>query len=385
MPSCLQWGQENFTECAEWLDNGHSECTEWEDHGYSECSDWDKNCCDWWPCSWGCKIVSWVCAATVWIASWVCVVSVWISSWVCAAWVTVTSLVCVLWDIATTVINVVLVTIESIVGWVLSGLAAIVAVILSIPFLGGLIRWIINLVTAIVWAVVSLADAFLGLIGIRPEKLLRVCPVILADERSRPVDTVAHAVDQLQVAANLLKREANIRLVPSGPFKYSTGFNDAPVVTEEWIKVLDREPGDSDTLDPPCDAEGFGADLGVAGSKFNLLMIVHCFFGAWRRLLGYGAPVSVFFVRSVPGSEGCGMWIVDFVTVAANVVPTPQDLRRVTTHELGHSTNLWHVDASSNGDNLMAVPRPAVPDVMNYRLHTWQILLVRASKHVTYF
>jgi hypothetical protein len=268
---------------------------------------------------------------------------------------------------------------------VLSAIAAIVAIILSIPILGGLIRWIVNLVTAIIWGVISIVDAVAGLIGIRPEKLLRVCPVILADERSRPVDSLEHAVDQLQIAANILKRDANIRLIPSAPFKYATGFGDVPIVTKDWIRVLTREPGDSDTLDPPCDLAGFGADLGVAGSKFNLLMMVHCFYGGWRRLIGYGAPVSVFFVRSVPGSEGCGMWIVDFITVAAQSLPIVEDLRRVTGHELGHATNLWHIDASSNGDNLMAVPRPNVPDVMTYRLYTWQVLLVRASKHVSYF
>jgi hypothetical protein len=114
-------------------------------------------------------------------------------------------------------------------------------------------------------------------------------------------------------------------------------------------------------------------------------MTTHCFYGAWRRLLGYGAPLSVFFVRSVPGGAGCGLWIVDFVTVAAQTVPTPQDLRRVAAHELGHAANLWHIGAASNADNLMATPRPPVANVFDYRLHDWQVLLVRASKHVTYF
>ncbi|WP_227386469.1 hypothetical protein [Microvirga rosea] len=291
-----------------------------------------------------------------------------------------------MWDVVVTIINAVVVTIESILGWVWSAIAAIIAVILSIPILGAFIRWIISLATAIVWTIASIADTIAGLLGIRPEKLLRVCPVILADERSRPVDTIDHAVDQLQAAAHLLKREANIRLVPSAPLQYVTGFSGTPIVTKDWITVLDREPGDSDTLDPPCDANAFGADLGVAGSKFNLLMTVHCFYGGWRRLLGYGAPVSVFFVRSVkPSKDGCGTWIVDFVTVAAQPMPTSQDLRRVACHEIGHTGNLWHLGATDNADNLMATPRPMVTDVMNYRLYDWQVLLLRASKHVSYF
>jgi hypothetical protein len=385
MPECLAWGTERTKECTDWRDDGHSECTEWRDDGHSECEDWDDRCCDWWPCSWGCKLVTWVCVAAVWVASWVCIAAVWVSSWVCVGWAWITTAVCVVWDVFVTIVSAVVVTLESIFGWVLSAIAAVIEIILSLPLIGAILRWIISLITAIWWTFVSIIDIVAGLLGIRPEKKLRVCAVILADERSKPVDSVEHAVDQLQVAANIFKRDANIRLIPSGPFQYSTGFNGAPVVTEDWITVLDREPGDTDTLDPPCDADGFAQDLGIPGSKFNLLMTVHCFYGTWRRLLGYGAPVSVFFVRSVPGSEGCGIWIVDFVTVAAQTMPIPQDLRRVAAHELGHASNLWHIGASDNGDNLMATPRPLLPDVFDFRMYDWQVLLVRASKHVSYF
>jgi hypothetical protein len=387
MPRCLTWGEQRIKECTDWRDNGHEECTDWRDDGYSECQDWDRNCCDWWPCSWGCKIISWICTASVWISSWVCYAAVWIAAVTCVAWATITTAVCVVWDFVVTVVNAVIVSVESIFGWVLSAIAAVVEIILSIPIIGALVRWIISLVEAIIWTIVSIIDAVAGLLGIRPEKLLRVCPVILADELSKPVDTLAHAVDQLQIAANILKRDANIRLIPSAPFKYATGFSGAPVVTEDWIKVLDREPGDPDTLDPPCDAAAFGADLGVAGSKFNLLMTVHCFYGTWRRLLGYGGPVSVFFVRSVQGGgAGCGTWIVDFVTVATQTMPlTDESLRRVACHELGHAGNLWHIGASDNPDNLMATPRPSVSNVMDFKIYDWQVLLLRASKHVTYF
>jgi hypothetical protein len=268
---------------------------------------------------------------------------------------------------------------------VLSGLAAIIAILLSLPIIGAIIRWLLNFLTAIIWFLIGLPDLILGLLGIRPEKLLRVCPVILTDERGKPVGNLKHAIDQLQIAANLMKRECNVRLVPLKPFQYATGLNGAPTVTADWIKVIDRGSHDSDVLDPDCDLSGFGADLGVAGSKFNLLMMVHCFYGAWRRLLGYGAPVSVFFVRSQQGgaAEGCGMWIVDFITVVGHVMPVSEDFRRVTVHEMGHATNLLHVDGT--GDNVMIMPRPSTTNVMDFRFYTWQILLIRASKHVSYF
>ncbi|MCY1668923.1 hypothetical protein [Rhizobium sp. SL86] len=385
MPTCLQWGEERVESCTSWADQGHSECTQWRDDGYSSCTAYEADCCDWWPCSWACKLVSWICVASVWVSSWVCIAAVWIAKWVCVGWTVVTTAICVLWDVVTTIVNAVLVTLEGLIGWVLSLIAAVVEIILSIPIIGAILRWVISLVTAVINIVASIVDILAGLVGIRPEKILRVCPVILADEFSRPVGNLAHAVDQLQVAADMLKRDCNIRLVPSGPFQYSTGFNGAPQVTEGWIKVLSREVGDPDTLDPSCNAEGFGNDLGKAGSKFNLLMTTHCFFGNWRRLTGYGAPVAVFFVRSVGGAEGCGLWITDFVTVVGRTMPVQPDLRRITTHEIGHATNLWHVPVASNGDNLMSVPRPMLPDVMQFRFYDWQVLLVRASKHVSYF
>lgn len=57
MPGCLEWATERV-----------EECNEWRDEGRNECQVWDDVCCDWWPCSWGCEIVSLLCTAFVWIA-----------------------------------------------------------------------------------------------------------------------------------------------------------------------------------------------------------------------------------------------------------------------------------------------------------------------------
>ncbi len=362
MPECLEWATERIESCNEWRDEGHNEC-----------SDWDDRCCDWWPCSWACKIITWICVGFVWIASWVCV-----------GWTVVTTTACVLWDVVTTVVNAVLVTLESLLGWVLSAIAFIIELIEMIPILGTLVRWIINIVTTIVATIVSLGDALLGLIGIRPEKKLRVCTVILRDEAGNPVAPVSYAVDLLQVAANVFKRDANVRLVPLAPFKYDSGFAGAPIVTADWV-VTESGGSDGDTLDAPCNA---GSDWWLGGSKFQFKVSTNCFFGAWRRVTGYGSPVTCFVIRSIPGAFGCSLWITDYLTVIQQAPVRPPGLinRRVLAHEAGHSTNLWHVNAGSNPTNLMGVPwTAAVPDLTQSRLEDWQVLLVRASRHVTYF
>jgi hypothetical protein len=49
-------------------------CKEYRDQGYNACARWDRNCCDWWPCSWACKLITWLCVAWYWISHWFCVV-----------------------------------------------------------------------------------------------------------------------------------------------------------------------------------------------------------------------------------------------------------------------------------------------------------------------
>jgi hypothetical protein len=370
MAKCLEWGEER-----------HQECSDWKDEGESTCSDWDRDCCDWWPCSWGCQIISWLCVAWVWV-----------SNWVCVGWTWVTTFFCLVWDVITTVVNAVIVTVESIVGWVLDAIAFVVELIFEIPYLGRLIKWIWNLVTFVVWSIVSLVDTLLGLLGIRPEKKLRICTIILRDERGNPVAATPYAVDLLQNAVDILRREANIRLVRLAPFAYDSGFADDGRVTADWIQVDDAN-GDSDTLDVPCDADGFGADLGVTGSKLDFKASTKCFFGNFRRVIGYGAPITGFVIRSVPddsggcGDYGCGLWLTDYITIRNQPCRGEGSLinRRVAAHELGHTGTLWHIGASSNPTNLMGVPFDGSDPPRQITLSTWQILLWRASKHVTYF
>lgn len=367
MPTCIEWGEQRVEECNEWRDEGHSECSEWDDQ-----------CCTWWPCSWGCKLVTWVCVFSVWVANVVCV-----------GWTVITTAVCVLFDVLSTVLNVVLVTLESILGWVLSAVAFLVELVMAIPVLGTLIRWAVNIATTIVWSLMSVPDALLGLIGIRPEKKLRVCTVILRDETGAVICDPPYAVDLLQVAADVFKRDANVRLLPLAPFKYSTGFLGAETVTEDWV-ATEGGASDADTLDAPCDEAGFGAEWGLTGSKFQLKASTNCFYGAWRRVTGYGSPVACFVVRSVGSSattQGCCLWLVDYMTVIFQPPPAGGGLinRRVLAHEGGHACNLWHIGAAANPTNLMGTPwNPTVPDLPQSRLDDWQVLLVRGSRHVTY-
>jgi hypothetical protein len=125
-------------------------------------------------------------------------------------------------------------------------------------------------------------------------------------------------------------------------------------------------------------------------------MSSYCFYGAWRRILGYGAPVTIFVVRDVDrdaatgdSTDGCSLWITNYVTIEAGIA-FPSALR-VAAHELGHVCNLWHLCVDDDVKNLMAdggtcsPTSSTFPDFVDPYLDDWQVLLLRASRHVTYF
>ena len=368
--------------CIEWVDERTQECTELVDQGQNECSDFQAACCTWVPCSWACAVVSWVCVAYVWVEHIVCVSWVWISTAVCVAW-----------DVVTMMVSAILVVVEFVAGGVLSVLAAAIELIQAIPGLGAFVRWLLNSVTWLVWIVVSIPDTVLGLFGIRPEKKLRVCTVIMRDMRGNLMATTPNVVAMLQLACDVYKRDANVRIIPHWPLRISNGFAGPEIVNEDWV-VLDGYGTGEEVLTAPCLLDGFVSDWGTIGSEFQLRTTRLCFTGAARRVLGYGAPIAVFIVRDLVGGLGCSLLMTDYVTVdgmasdSTNLDYSP----RTIGHEVGHACNLFpHECTRRDAANLMATdtacPGGAGPpaDRIDPHISNSQALLIRASKHVTYF
>jgi hypothetical protein len=278
-----------------------------------------------------------------------------------------------------------LVTIESILGWFLSAIAFIIEILEMIPVIGTLIRWIINGITLIINVIVSIPDALLGLIGIRPEKKLRICTVILKDENGNQIAKPEEVIPLLQLAVDIYKRDSNVRLIPSRPFKYDSGFSNTDTVDSSWI-IQDSSKSDSDSLDVPCDSSN---EWLLGGTKFQFKSSSLCFFGNWRRVLGYGAPITCFIIREVLGDGiGCSLFITDYVTVDKVAVKMSP---RTIGHEIGHSSMLWHLCVDDDVTNMMATAKACnptsstEPDRVNPIINNWQTLLIRASKHVSYF
>lgn len=376
MASCLKRGKKRTKECSETEDQGYNECSEERDQGY-------KDCCDWAPCSWFCK-------AWVWISNIVCVAWTWVSNIVCVAWTWITTAVCVSWDVVTTVLHAVYQTLESIFGWVLSAVAFIVELIFSIPVIGALIRKVWSILAHLLYAAVGIIDTGLGFIGVRPEKKLRICTIILRNNRGDPVSSIEYVTAMLKVTEEVYKRDANIRIIPSAPFQYTSGLDDDPqTVDDSWV-IIDDGTSDTDMLDLPDDGTESGvADWGTIGSKYQLTASRCCFYGAWRRVLGYGAPITCFTIRSIPGAAGRALFSTDYIRVVGGQRSTP-DSPRTIGHEICHLVGLGHTCVDEDPRNIMATHEcnPASPvtrDDANPRLSDYQAMVLRASKYATYF
>lgn len=280
-------------------------------------------------------------------------------------------------DVITTITNAISTTIETIVGWLGDILVFVGDLLLAIPVVGRFIAELANLVQTIVFGLGSaIIDFVFATIGSAPEKLLRLQIVIQRDENGNPVASVANVLKALEFAIVTFKQQANVRLVPVGPFQYTSKFADTPTASLAFV-TTETDNSDSSTLDVNCDLDGWADDFLTTGSNFELKMSRDGFWGNTRRITGYGAPVCVFAVRSFnDDDDGCSLGpLSNYVTVNFN--DSGDSTFSTMAHELGHACTLFHV---SDPTNLMihTEPHPSFLD-------GGQVFLLRTSRHVTFF
>lgn len=359
---CIEWGEETRRECSEYRDEGYNECAETEDRGY-------RDCCDWWPCSW-------LCDAWVWVSNIVCIAWYWVSNVVCVAWTYITSAVCLIWEVIVTILIYVLLLIETILGAIVSFIDFVLEVIFSIPILGRLIRELLSIIQMLIWRIIGLVDAIGYLVGIRPEKKLRLCVIILSDENGL-VANESLVLEEINAAADIFREQANVRVIPCtvvGSTK--TPFHEDETGDDRFIHIS-KSTSNNDLLDVSCGVGAWGEDLWTIGSSLNMLMTRLCFCGNARRLLGYGSPITVFVVRSINAGDttGCSLGpLTDYITA----VGTETTDKTTIAHEAGHTCGLWHTETRTN---LMFKT-----DSNDRReMTTFQEINFRNSRHVTYF
>jgi hypothetical protein len=368
---CLEGYKERVAKCDKSEDDGYSQCSQKKDEGYNSCDGWG--------------FFSFLCDAWVWVSNIVCVAWTWVSHFVCVAWSIVTLFVCTLWIVITTVVIYVVQTIVGVLSPILNFLGLLVQLIFAIPGLGRFLNAIWNIILTIVYGILGIVDAIGWLVGIRPEKHLYLVVMSQKDEKGNFVASDADIVASIALAIQTYKDDANIRVQPFKVFDYTNPFSAGEQASDpDFINHMSSNSAGA-MLDVDCGLTDLTNDLGFSGGQFQYAMTLSSFWNNWQRLIGYGAPIFAFSVRSFTGtSTGCSLGpLDDYVLVEFTGSSTdnpsggsPYYLESALPHEMGHACNLGHVDPS----NLM---QPSDPRTTN--LSWWQILLVRASRHATYF
>lgn len=387
MSNCIE--KIKTDECLEERDEGYERCSLQVPEIKKTCNRWKQKCK--WYTFWNC-IIGWFCDAASYVIEWVCKATEWVKSIVCIAWKYIEKFVCVAIDVITTILGAIVVIYDFVIGIVGGFIGLVLGIILAIPVLGSFLGTVFNIIKTAFYAIISIPDAILTIIGILPEKKLRLLVIIQKDARGIPVvhekemDIVKRYI---QYAMHTFRQEVNVRLVQVRFFAYNPAFQEDTTPLEKFIDTNDTWRTDQ-SLDVCCDLCAYGQDLALQGSVFNMKMSVRGFLSSGRRLLGYGAPVIAFAVRSFSdGKAGCSLGpLSDYVTIRFNTgidtsieygsLTPDKSLDAVTdlAHEIGHACSLPHKEDATN--------------LMNHepnrtgQLTIWQKILVRSSRHVTY-
>jgi hypothetical protein len=366
---CISGYNKTTQQCQQTQDDGYNQCTKTQDQGYNQCNGWG--------------FFSFLCDAWVWVSHIVCVVWTWISNIVCVVWAAITVFVCVVWDVITTAVIFILHTISGILSPILNAIALVIQFFFAIPILGRVLSAIWGAVLGIVNFLIGLVDSIAWLLGIRPEKHLYLVVMNQKDEKGNPIAGNADLLASIALAIQAYRDDANIRVQPFKEFDYTTPASGDQQASNDYIVNL-TSPSTPETLDVNCGTSDFTANLGFAGAQFQNMMNLSSFWTNWSRLIGYGAPIFAFSVRSFAGTyDGCSMGpltdyvLVEFTNAASDTqAGQPPNTESILPHEMGHCCNLWHVSPQ----NLMQANNPRATN-----LSWWQILLIRSSRHATYF
>ena len=240
-----------------------------------------------------------------------------------------------------------------------------------IPFLGRILKWLWNSLLSLGHLLVGLVEFAAWVAGFRPKKKFRMGFLILKDEEGAPLTALETVLPAMEKARQIFA-DARIEIIPAFPTPKRLSESGELAEAVRWARIV--EPASTKRLlNIGCNLAAICQDLGLSGAAYQYHTLVSFFNSSLRRISGYGAPVTVFVVQDLAGFGGCSLgWLSDYVTVKFNSLV-------VTAHELGHACNLFHRKDEQNLMHPASVRQPTV------HLTTWQIAMLRASRHVTHF
>lgn len=217
--------------------------------------------------------------------------------------------------------------------------------------LNGAVAQSLNVLKETANRVPGLVETAANVAGVRPYKKMLLRVVILRDEEGTALAPDETIIPSFVEAQRIFLDQARVRLLPAGR-----------------LVVTVAEPAPTAALDVHCDDGAWQEDFDLAGDYFRRHSA-----RLGRRLLGYGAPVTVFIVRDISNKGGCSLGpLTDYVTLEAKMLLRAR--YRLVAHEVAHACGLWH---SKDKPNLMFPKGPGD------KLALWQTAILRNSRHVT--
>jgi hypothetical protein len=241
---------------------------------------------------------------------------------------------------------------------VLAPLGVLIELVKSIPIIGRLIDFILNIVTTVIWRLIKLPDLFMSLVGIEPVLTVRLCVLVIRFQGVAATTQVA--IDNaIQQARATLMDAANIYLVLD---HVSFIPEDAP---QEAAIV-------------GCGGDIFPENFGLAGSYYQFSAARGCPLGSLGRVIGLSSRIVVAIVPQVVNSGGCALGPVnDYLVLPGNNL-------NCLAHEIGHKLGLGHEGANNptipnNLTNLMVATT-----CRGTLLEWWQRAWARNSKYASH-
>ncbi|MFP3855213.1 MAG: hypothetical protein ACLFWD_13070, partial [Anaerolineales bacterium] len=130
----------------------------------------------------------------------------------------------ILIDIIFSAIGPVSEALDGLLGWTLVLLAGPIEILLTVPYVGRVVGGVWRLAISIVWGALNLVEFPMVLLGVMPDKRLRVWICVPHWEQDSLEE--ARWLKAIELAGQILRREANVRLVPVTPFQTRFGLSD---------------------------------------------------------------------------------------------------------------------------------------------------------------